>query len=389
MPVSDIPIIMYHSVNDHPSDNPLGHLSVSTCEFEAQLRAVVKGNFEFVTMTSLLDIARTGHLGEGRWAVLTFDDGYLDNLLYAKPILEALGAKATVYVCPEFVGSGRARTLADIPNGWGYLNWEELRLLEDSGLVDVQSHTLTHDQVFVGPRVLDVYTADKFFDYYWLIQALFPETKVEWHGDVTRFASLIPDGYPIFEHDRALAGRRFHPDEGFIADCLAAFEAGGHEEVLRLASVRPAPGRLETVEEYDDRCYSELVRSKRAIEDQLDKQVETVCFPGSGYTEEALHHAGRAGYTTFFRSSKEVQSNNRRNLEVLSSRSASHAPLGLCRLSFSRDYPRKRFRRSKAYWNARLKMQGFMRPGQGQPILSLARNVRDSWRRIAGSSVPF
>jgi hypothetical protein len=389
MPVNDIPIIMYHSVNDHPSDNPLGHLSVSTCEFEAQLRAVVKGNFEFITMTSLLDIARTGRLGEGRWAVLTFDDGYLDNLLYAKPILEALGAKATVYVCPEFVGNGRARTLADVPNGWGYLNWEELRLLEYSGLVDVQSHTLTHDQVFVGPRVLDVYTADKFFDYYWLIHTLFPETKVEWHGDVKRFASLVPDGYPIFEHDRALAGRQFRPDEGFIADCLAAFEAGGQEEVLRLASVRPAPGRVETVEEYDDRCYGELVRSKRAIEDQLGKQVETVCFPGCGYSEKALHHAKRAGYTTFFRSSREVQSNNRRNLEVLSSRSASHAPLDLCRLSFSRDYPRKRFRRSKAYWNARLKMQGFMRPGQGQPILRLARNVRDSWRRIAGSSVPF
>jgi peptidoglycan/xylan/chitin deacetylase (PgdA/CDA1 family) len=348
MLVSDIPIIMYHSVNDHPSHSPLGHLSVSTCEFEAQLRAVVKHNFEFVTMTSLLDIARAGRLGEGRFAVLTFDDGYLDNLLYAKPILDALGAKATVYVCPEFIGSGRPRTLADVPNGWGYLNWAELRLLEESGLVDVQSHTWTHDQVFVGPRVLDVYTADKFSAYYWLIQTLFPETKAEWHGNVTRFASLVPDGYPIFEHNRALTGRQFHPDEGFIANCLTAFEAGGQEEVLRLASVRPAPGRLEAVEEYDDRCYNELVRSKRVIEDQLDKQVETVCFPGGGYSARALHHATRAGYTTFFRSRKELRTNNRRTLEVLSSKSPAHGPFGLCRLNFSQDYPRRHFRRSKA-----------------------------------------
>lgn len=376
----DIPIIMYHSVNDQPSENPLGHLSVSSCEFEAQLRGLADSGFEFTTLAALQSMAELGRLEDRRWIVLTFDDGYLDNLLFAKPILEAFGASATVYVSPDFVDDGRVRSLTEVPNAWGYLNWAELRLLEDSGTFDVQSHTLTHDHVFLGDRVVDVYTSEKFGEYYWLTHLLAPETKPQWQGDVSRFATVVPDGYPIFQHGRALAGRRFLPAPDFVAECLTAFQRGGEEEVMNHAT-SPDRGRLENAEDCRRRLHRELADSKLLIEGRLAKPVESVCFPGGVYDDYVLQEAARAGYRTFMRSSRAVANRNLTALADVCSNSSSSCLVGLSRIGFTRDYPRRYFRRSSAYWNARLKVHSFIRPARRHSVLRLARGVRNGFRK--------
>jgi peptidoglycan/xylan/chitin deacetylase (PgdA/CDA1 family) len=379
--VFDIPIIMFHSVNDHPAENPLGFLSISPSEFDAQLRALTRAGFQFTTMKALCEMAQSDDLGNDPWIVLTFDDGYLDNLLHAKPVLEANGARATVYVSPDFVGPGKVRTLAEVANGWGYLNWEELRLLEKSGVFDVQSHTLTHDHVFWGSRVVDVYTSQKFKDYYWLTHLLAPATKREWQGDVSHFASTVPDGYPVFEHGRALGGPQFIPAPDFVNDCLAAFDNGGQDAVLRLASTRREKGVFESSEAFHARLHREIADSKQLIENRLGKRVDTVCFPGGVYNEIVLEHTARAGYRIFFRASKEPARNNRDALPALSVRFQPPSLVGLSRISFTRDYPRRYFRRAAAFWNVTLKMRHFMRPGEAQPVFRIFRGVRNALRR--------
>jgi hypothetical protein len=64
--MDDIPIIMYHWVNDRPAENPMGHLSISPREFEAHLHAWSRLGFEFITMAGLLETARAGRLGDSR-----------------------------------------------------------------------------------------------------------------------------------------------------------------------------------------------------------------------------------------------------------------------------------------------------------------------------------
>jgi peptidoglycan/xylan/chitin deacetylase (PgdA/CDA1 family) len=378
--MDDIPIIMYHSVNDRPAENPMGHLSISPPEFEAHLHALTRLGFEFITMAGLLEMARAGRLGDSRWVVLTFDDGYLDNLLHAKPILDAFGAKATVFVNPDFVTDGRVRTLADVPNGWGYLNWQELEVLERSGF-DVQSHTWSHDRVFLGPRVTDVYTSDKFPRYYWLTQLLAPGTKPQWEGDVSRFATVVSDGYPIFEHGRALAGRQFIPDDKYVSECLAAFQAGGEEEVRHLGSAPQKKGDFESPKAWANRTERELGNSKRVIEDRLSKRVDTVCFPGGVYNKSTLRAAGRSGYKIYMRSSRDSTIINNRS--TLAEHAAADRPdvVGLSRISFTSDYPRRFLPRAVAYWNARLKIDAFLRPSKSRPIMRMVRGIRNGIRQ--------
>ena len=63
--------------------------------------------------------------------VLTFDDGYKDNIDNALPILKKYGFKATVYVITDSIGQDR------------YMNWDDLKNLKNNGWA-IGSHTQTH-----------------------------------------------------------------------------------------------------------------------------------------------------------------------------------------------------------------------------------------------------
>jgi peptidoglycan/xylan/chitin deacetylase (PgdA/CDA1 family) len=62
-----------------------------------------------VHVLSLAELARRLAAGQplGRAVVLTFDDGYADNLLVAKPLLERRGMSATVFVTTGQTGADR------------------------------------------------------------------------------------------------------------------------------------------------------------------------------------------------------------------------------------------------------------------------------------------
>ncbi len=87
-------ILLYHRV-DAPRIDPL-RLSVSPGHFEEHL-AVIQKDY---TPLSLADLAAAHVAGRipKRAVVITFDDGYADNLRVAAPILRRFGQRATVFV---------------------------------------------------------------------------------------------------------------------------------------------------------------------------------------------------------------------------------------------------------------------------------------------------
>jgi peptidoglycan/xylan/chitin deacetylase (PgdA/CDA1 family) len=96
-------VLLYHRVGREKSDPQL--LGVTPEHFAEHLD-VLSEQFETMPLDRLIETARRSEAP--RCAVaLTFDDGYADNLLAAKPLLDRYRMPATVFVASGYVGRGR------------------------------------------------------------------------------------------------------------------------------------------------------------------------------------------------------------------------------------------------------------------------------------------
>ncbi|WP_155733127.1 polysaccharide deacetylase family protein, partial [Streptobacillus moniliformis] len=64
--------------------------------FEYSLNWLRQEGWEIVSLEACIERLAT-NAGTGRYAVLTFDDGYRDNVVTALPILERYNAPFTIY----------------------------------------------------------------------------------------------------------------------------------------------------------------------------------------------------------------------------------------------------------------------------------------------------
>src|SRR5438034_5569247 len=93
-------ILMFHRVAD-VSPDPWA-LSITPSMFESQMRALASHRIP-LSMTEFVNRLESGTLPEKAVAV-TFDDGYVDNLRVAKPVLEDVGIPATVFLTTGYLG---------------------------------------------------------------------------------------------------------------------------------------------------------------------------------------------------------------------------------------------------------------------------------------------
>ena len=102
--LSPPPIILcYHRIFEPETDPHL--LSVSPDHFREQLQVIKR--FAYPLSLDQLGEARLRGNSPRRGVVITFDDGYLDNLENALPILREVGLPATIYIATGYVGTDR------------------------------------------------------------------------------------------------------------------------------------------------------------------------------------------------------------------------------------------------------------------------------------------
>ena len=99
----DAVVLMYHRVDDVERDP--WRLAVPPERFAEQLE-VLGGAFAPLPLRELVAGLAERRVPR-RSVVVTFDDGYRDNLVNAKPLLEAHDVPATVFVTSGYVDSGR------------------------------------------------------------------------------------------------------------------------------------------------------------------------------------------------------------------------------------------------------------------------------------------
>ena len=98
---------MYHRIIDDPRMDPfdLG-MCVSLEHFKQQI-AYFKQHFEVIGLSEGVAMMQRGATLPRRALSITFDDGYLDNLTLAAPVLQAAGLPATLFAITGQMEGGR------------------------------------------------------------------------------------------------------------------------------------------------------------------------------------------------------------------------------------------------------------------------------------------
>lgn len=152
-----VPVLMYHHVS--PVD---GMINVTPANFEQQLIWLKRRGYRSLSSDEFA-AHLAGAPAPARSVLITFDDGYLDNWVYAYPLLKKYGFRAMVFLVTSWVGDGPKRRhlgQGDLPETPSHrdceqriehgrsddvvLRWSEIRTMRDDGVVEFHSHTHTH-----------------------------------------------------------------------------------------------------------------------------------------------------------------------------------------------------------------------------------------------------
>ncbi|MGB9793264.1 MAG: polysaccharide deacetylase family protein [Thermacetogeniaceae bacterium] len=119
-------VLMYHNIDPQASGNG----AITPERFKEDLVLLKEKGFNFISAEQLAAFL------DGRGDVppnailLTFDDGYEGTYRYAFPVLREEHVPAVVFIIEGFMGTRR-----------GMLTWQQVELLEKSGLVTIGGHT--------------------------------------------------------------------------------------------------------------------------------------------------------------------------------------------------------------------------------------------------------
>lgn len=157
-----VPVLMYHHINPNRGDM----VTVTPEVFEAQMRHIKDAGYRTLTLDELMGVVSGGKPG-GKGVVVTFDDGYLDNYVYAFPVLKKYGIRAAVFLVSSWVEKAAAAKgdkkgiirefrerapLHDQTKAYAQagsferfsVDWDMVSEMKESGLVEFHSHTVTH-----------------------------------------------------------------------------------------------------------------------------------------------------------------------------------------------------------------------------------------------------
>jgi peptidoglycan/xylan/chitin deacetylase (PgdA/CDA1 family) len=240
-------ILMLHRVTAHP-EKPNGvnrHLNIAPRFLDALISDMKRGGYRFVSMDEAVDriVARTH---TEKFAAITADDAYRDNLTEALPVLEKHDAPIAIYVAPSLI------------NGSSDLWWE---LVEDI--------VAARDDIYVatpkGQVRLDCSTP-----------SLKYAANVFLHGYLTR---------DVAEEDQRQVVRELAQSVGVDFDRPRRETLMTWDEVRTVARHPLATIGAHTVNHYnlkrlsEEKAFSEMVDSARILDFELGSMPRHFAYP--------------------------------------------------------------------------------------------------------------
>ena len=134
-------ILNYHNVEQPPTGAAYPKLYVEPAQFARQMWCLKQLGLRGVSLSEGLALLARGRAA--RAVVVTFDDGYADNLHQAAPILREFGFSATCYVVSRRVGTFNQWDADRLNVRKPLMSEGELRRWLNEGF-EIGSHTRTH-----------------------------------------------------------------------------------------------------------------------------------------------------------------------------------------------------------------------------------------------------
>lgn len=262
-------VLCYHSVvrESHPDDQFRYRNAVSAGEFERQVRLLSR-EFQPISATELLSLINNSRPLPQRSVLVTFDDGFRNNLEVAVPILRKHHVAAVFHVATSYIGTRHMlwpQRLAEL-----VLRWDAPHIpLPDGGEALVPRDTRSREGL-----------ANMLRSFCKQLPNTAREAYLKTLGDLPKLEAKYHELYEFMTWDEV---RALHQ---------AGFEIGSHTASHPILT-RLDPGALQT----------ELETSKRVIEENVGSRCRVIAYPnGSAADHSDVVHACAqdAGYEMGF-----------------------------------------------------------------------------------------
>ena len=254
-------ILMYHRIADDGTD-----LCVPPAEFRAHMTLLREAGYRVLPLPELAAALARGDAPEKSVAI-TLDDGYLDALTHAVPILQEFDHPATFFIISS--------TLDETSEFW----WEALeRVFAHDGLPAMLDVALAD-----GAEPMPTRTPDEIRAAFDAVRRTFYTLPLE--GQRERVATLLRwAGLPPAEASRAI--RPMTPEEIRALDRLPGMEIGAHTAHHLLL-----PAQSAATKEH------EIAHCKQRLETLLGHAVQSLSYPHGAFDAETVDVTDRAGFT--------------------------------------------------------------------------------------------
>lgn len=323
---ASLPVPAYHYISWRKDAT-----AVTPERFAEQLEALTREGWRGISLAEAAEYLFSGRSLPDKSLLITFDGGFLDNYVYAYPLLKEYGHKAVIFVVShrlETAGPLRP-TLDDVRQGNirqedlprrlddpffvtksglkerrdPFITFDEARWMLDDGVMDIASFSAQHRLVYAGPK-------HKGF--------LSPRHQAQPFEAV---AAPAPYGLPAFQTGPELATRAWTPSERLVE--LVRSEVPQEPKAARAHLIQEHNikrlkraleglpkdewGAFESQRDYTERVRGELSACKELLESEFARRPAAtpqyvLAWPWGASTPEAEAVARELGYTVFFTS---------------------------------------------------------------------------------------
>ncbi len=297
---NELPVFVFHTVK------PL--------EFENQLKYIKENGYNTLSVNEFYNAITTRSKKE-KSILLTFDDGRSSFWRIAFPLLKRYNLKATLFIIPGITSNRKpTKNLDDVwqkkasveeivnmdKDDKDYCSWEELKIMYNSNLIDIESHSLMHRVVFTSNKIIDFIdntTHDSVLTAYRSIKEIDKAFQREKYF-----------GYPVFPHEPLLKGNvNIKVNKNLIEFCRNYYLEHKNNSSWKtdlkniLSEKKFGNSKINLPEEVKNEIENDFKISSGIIKDKIGKSAgDHLCLPWTVGSDIAIDAAKISNYKSVF-----------------------------------------------------------------------------------------